>query len=110
MHIQNSKLIVIVICVLILLLFVVFQDILVVPMKGYLNQRSFQLPQGYSIELREINDSVQQQPCNCDQQNKSELNAIRVLPSSSGNFKSNFKSNQKIIPYIFSKSLLSSFI
>ena len=74
MHIQNSKLIVIVICVLILLLFAVFQDILVVPMKGYLNQRSFQLPQGYSIELREINDSVQ--PCNCDQKNKSELNII----------------------------------
>ena len=84
MNIQTTKLIVIVTCVLILLLFV-FQDILVVPMKGYLNQRSFQLPQGYSIELREINDSVQQQPCNCDQHNKSELNAIKVLPPSSGN-------------------------
>ena len=109
MNIQTTKLIVIVTCVLILLLFV-FQDILVVPMKGYLNQRSFQLPQGYSIELREINDSVQQQPCNCDQQNKSELNAIRVLPPSSGNYKYNIKSYQKIIPCIFFKSLLSSFI
>ena len=88
MHIQTTKLIVIVTCVLILLLFV-FQDILVIPLKGYLNQKTFQLPQGYTIELREINESVQQQPCNCDHdQNKSELNTIKVLPTS-GNY--NFK-------------------
>ena len=84
MHLQTTKLIVIVTCVLILLLFV-FQDILVTPMKGYLNQKTFQIPQGYSIELRSINESVQQQkPCNCDQ-NKSALNAIKV-PTGNYNF------------------------
>ena len=88
MHLQTTKLIVIVTCVLILLLFV-FQDILVIPMKGYLNQKTFQIPQGYSIELRSINESVQQQPCNCDQ-NKSALNTIKV--STTGNY--NFKSYQ----------------